>query len=139
MVASVVAGLGLATDSSTTVISSMLLSPVMGPVIGMSYGLVIWDLPLIRRSIRNELVSVLIGVAFGVGIGGACYWTPMAQLWPTHEMISRGSRVTFLAGEPRCRWADADVWNRPHSPVPCIARLSHRLLLRIGRCPERLG
>lgn len=31
-IASIVAGLGLATDSATTVISSMLLSPIMGPV-----------------------------------------------------------------------------------------------------------
>ncbi|KAL7547305.1 hypothetical protein ACHAWF_010626 [Thalassiosira exigua] len=80
MVASVVAGLGLATDSSTTVISSMLLSPIMGPVIGMSYGLIISDLKLIKRSMRNEIVSIIICVIFGLIIG--------AQL----------SLVFFLAG-----------------------------------------
>ncbi len=68
-VASIVAGLGLATNSETTVISSMLLSPIMGPVIGMSYGLIIWDLPLIKRSARNELLSILactiLGMLFG--------------------------------------------------------------------------
>jgi len=36
VIASIVAGMGLATNSSTSVISSMLLSPIMGPVIGMS-------------------------------------------------------------------------------------------------------
>lgn len=36
VIASIVAGMGLATGSSTEVISSMLLSPIMGPVIGMS-------------------------------------------------------------------------------------------------------
>ena len=66
LVASVVAGLGLALDSSTTVISSMLLSPIMGPVLGMSYGLVIWDWTLIKRSMRNETVSIVICVLFGV-------------------------------------------------------------------------
>ena len=40
-VASIIAGIGLAIDSSTTVISSMLLSPIMGPVLGISYGLII--------------------------------------------------------------------------------------------------
>lgn len=69
LVASVVAGLGLALDSSTTVISSMLLSPIMGPVLGMSYGLVIWDWTLIKRSMRNETVSIVICVLFGVLIG----------------------------------------------------------------------
>ena len=33
---SIVAGIGLAIDSATTVISSMLLSPIMGPVLGMA-------------------------------------------------------------------------------------------------------
>lgn len=68
-VASIVAGLGLATNSATTVISSMLLSPIMGPVIGMSYGLIIWDLPLIKRSARNELLSILACVIFGMLFG----------------------------------------------------------------------
>ena len=36
MIASIIAGLGLALDSSTTVISSMLLSPIMGPVCSYS-------------------------------------------------------------------------------------------------------
>ena len=40
-----------------------------GPVIGMSYGLVIWDLPLIKRSARNEIFSVVICVVLGLIIG----------------------------------------------------------------------
>ncbi|KAL7529526.1 hypothetical protein ACHAXR_003014 [Thalassiosira sp. AJA248-18] len=100
MVASVVASLGLATDSSTTVISSMLLSPIMGPVIGMSYGLIIWDLPLIKRSARNEVLSILVCIIFGLIIGACCVWTQMAEDWPTNEMLSRGTRTTFLAGFP---------------------------------------
>ena len=68
-VASIVASLGLATNSATTVISSMLLSPIMGPVIGMSYGLIIWDLALIKRSARNELLSILACIIFGMLFG----------------------------------------------------------------------
>lgn len=100
MVASIVAGLGLATDSSTTVISSMLLSPIMGPVIGMSYGLIIWDLPLIKRSMKNEILSIIICVIFGVLLALFCGKTHMAGRWPTKEMLSRGTRETFLAGIP---------------------------------------
>jgi len=101
IVASVVAGLGLASDSSTTVISSMLLSPIMGPVIGMSYGVVIWDLPLVKRSARNEILSIAICVLLGFIIGLCCHWTEMAKdLWPTQEMINRGTRTTFLCGIP---------------------------------------
>jgi len=57
------------------VISSMLLSPIMGPVIGMSYGLVIWDLQLqlIKRSARNEIVSVILCIVYGLIIGKRCF------------------------------------------------------------------
>jgi len=48
------AGLALATDSATTVISSMIHLPLMGPVIGMSYGFIIWDVSLIKKSARND-------------------------------------------------------------------------------------
>jgi len=99
-IASIVAGLGLATDSATTVISSMLLSPIMGPVIGMSYGLIIWDIPLIKRSARNELLSILACIIFGMIIGVTTFWTTMAEEWPTPEMKSRATRVTFLTGFP---------------------------------------
>jgi hypothetical protein len=65
VIASIIAGLGLTLDSSTTVISSMLLSPIMGPVIGMAYGVVISDWALIKRSMRNELVSIMICLTLG--------------------------------------------------------------------------
>jgi len=101
LIAIIVAGVGLTTDSSTTVVSSMLLSPIMGPVIGMSYGLIIWDLPLIKRSVRNEMVSILICIVLGIIIGLATFWTPMAELsWPTVEMYNRCTRQSFLAGIP---------------------------------------
>ena len=87
LVSSIVAGIGLATDSATTVISSMLLSPIMGPVIGMAYGLVIWDWPLIKRSARHEILSIVCCIVLGLIIGACCSWTRMAhETWPTHEM-----------------------------------------------------
>jgi uncharacterized hydrophobic protein (TIGR00271 family) len=100
MIACIVAGLGLATDSSTTVISSMLLSPLMGPVIGMSYGFIIWDVPLIKKSVRNELVSIVICLFFGLIIGTSTFWTIMSESWPTMEMYNRGTRQSFLVGFP---------------------------------------
>ena len=63
-VASIIAGIGLAIDSSTTVISSMLLS-----LLGMSYGLIIWDIPLIKQSMKNELLSIMYIIIFGFLIG----------------------------------------------------------------------
>ena len=69
MVASIVAGIGLAIDSATTVISSMLLSPIMGPVLGMAYGVIIWDIDLIKRSMRNEVLSIIVCLILGLLVG----------------------------------------------------------------------
>ncbi|KAL9179911.1 hypothetical protein ACHAXT_007881 [Thalassiosira profunda] len=100
-ISSVIAGIGLAIDSVTTIISSMLLSPIMGPVIGMSYGLIIWDWPLIKRSARNEILSIVCCIVLGFIIGACCSWTEMAEdTWPTFEMWNRATRKTFLSGIP---------------------------------------
>ena len=69
MVASIVAGIGLAIDSAKTVISSMLLSPIMGPVLGMAYGVIIWDIDLIKRSMRNEVLSIIVCIFLGLLVG----------------------------------------------------------------------
>ena len=100
IIASVVAGLGLASDSPSTVVSSMLLSPIMGPVIGMSYGVIIWDVPLIKRSALIESVSIFLCLVLGAVVGLCTLWTDLAESWPTSEMKSRGTRETFLCGIP---------------------------------------
>lgn len=100
IVASIVAALGLMTNSSTTVISSMLLSPIMGPVIGMSYGLVIWDIDLIKKSAKVELISIIICILFGCIITICVSWTQVADGWATDEMLARGTKQTFLTGIP---------------------------------------
>ena len=100
LTASIVAGLGLVTGSSVTVISSMLLSPIMGPVIGMAYGFFVWDWPLIKRSLKNELLSILLCVIFGLIIGSCTFMLQVAELWPTEEMLSRCTKSSFYAGIP---------------------------------------
>lgn len=54
---------------TTALITCTYLHITRGPVIGMSYGLCIWDLPLIYRSARNEIMSIIVCVIFGLIIG----------------------------------------------------------------------
>ena len=49
---------------------------------------------------RNELLSIIVCIIFGLIIGATCVWTDMASQWPTNEMMSRGTRTTFLCGIP---------------------------------------
>ena len=61
-------------------------------------GLIIQDVPLIKRSMKNEILSVLLCIVLGLIIGAGCSWTDMAKDWPTTEMEGRASPTTLYAG-----------------------------------------
>lgn len=100
LVSSVIAGLGLVSNSNTSIIASMLVSPIMGPVVGLAYGTTIGDRKLFIKSFRNECISLVVCVIIGMVI--ACFTGPTAlsDNWPTAEMISRGTKQNFLVALP---------------------------------------
>ncbi len=53
IIAIFIASLGLNTNSAAVIIGAMLISPLMGPIIGMGFGLGTYDFDLIKRSFRN--------------------------------------------------------------------------------------
>jgi hypothetical protein len=71
LVASVIAGLGLVSNSTATIIASMLVSPIMGPVIALGYGTTICDRKMIKLALRNKVISLAFCIVIGVIIG-AC-------------------------------------------------------------------
>lgn len=58
-----VASLGLNTNSTAVIIGAMLISPLMGPIIGIGLAIGITDFDLLRRSGRNLLIAAAISVA----------------------------------------------------------------------------
>lgn len=52
-----IASLGLNTNSTAVIIGAMLISPLMGPIIGIGLGVGIQDFELIKRSLRNLLMA----------------------------------------------------------------------------------
>ena len=58
-----VASLGLNTNSAAVIIGAMLISPLMGPIIGMGLGIGINDFMLFKRAAKNYLVATLFSVA----------------------------------------------------------------------------
>lgn len=60
--AMVIACIGLNTDSLGAVIGAMLISPLMGPIVGFSFGLSLNDAALKRKGIRNWLWMTLISL-----------------------------------------------------------------------------
>ena len=62
MFAILIASLGLNVNSTAVIIGAMLISPLMGPIIGMGLSVGINDLDLLKQSAKNYLVATLISV-----------------------------------------------------------------------------
>lgn len=52
-----IASLGLNTNSTAVIIGAMLISPLMGPIIGIGLGIGITDFELLKRSLRNLVIA----------------------------------------------------------------------------------
>lgn len=62
ILAILIASLGLNTNSTAVIIGAMLISPLMGPIIGIGLGVGIHDFTLIQRCIRNLIMAACIAV-----------------------------------------------------------------------------
>lgn len=85
-----VASLGLNTNSAAVIIGAMLISPLMGPIIGMGLGIGIYDFDLLRRSWHNYIVATLFSVATAT-----IYFllTPIAEA--QSELLARTSPTIY--------------------------------------------
>ena len=57
-----IASVGLNANSTAVVIGAMLISPLMGPILGMGMSLAINDVETLRKSIKNFVVMVVLSV-----------------------------------------------------------------------------
>ncbi len=57
-----IASLGLNTNSTAVIIGAMLISPLMGPIMGFGFGLGTNDFSLVNKSIRNFLIMFVLSV-----------------------------------------------------------------------------
>lgn len=58
----VVASVGLNVNSTAVIIGAMLISPLMGPIIGAGFGLGIFDFVLLKRSLKNLLIATIVSL-----------------------------------------------------------------------------
>ena len=57
VLAILIASLGLNTNSTAVIIGAMLISPLMGPIIGLGLGVGIHDFDLLKRCLRNLVIA----------------------------------------------------------------------------------
>lgn len=81
-----IASLGLNTDSVAVIIGAMLISPLMGPIIGMGLGIGIHDYGLMRRGLKNILMAIL-----GSVIASAIFFLISPQYEGSSQLLARTS------------------------------------------------
>jgi len=92
IISAIVAAIGLITNNPAIVVASMVIAPLMGPVLALSYGWVINDNFLIKESLKTELIGFAISVGIGVLFGFFAVFMPEFQdvnNLPT-EIVIRG-------------------------------------------------
>lgn len=82
--ATAIATLGLLQDSAAVVIGAMLVSPLLGPIMGVGFGLATLEPTLIKRS----LITLAAGMGAAIGIAMLLVWlSPIADV--TGELSAR--------------------------------------------------
>lgn len=58
----VIASVGLNVNSTAVIIGAMLISPLMGPIVGAGFGLGMYDFELVKKSIKNILIATAVSL-----------------------------------------------------------------------------
>lgn len=58
----VIASVGLNVNSTAVIIGAMLISPLMGPIVGMGFALAIYDFSLLKKSAKNLLIATAVSL-----------------------------------------------------------------------------
>ncbi|CAD0008685.1 DUF389 domain-containing protein [Flavobacterium chungangense] len=59
----IVASVGLNVNSTAVIIGAMLISPLMGPIVGAGFALGIYDFSLLKKSLNNLLIATVVSLA----------------------------------------------------------------------------
>ncbi len=85
-----IASLGLNVNSTAVIIGAMLISPLMGPIIGLGLSVGIDDFDLLKRSVRNYLLATVISV-----ITATIYFTLTPLSEAQSELLARTSPTLY--------------------------------------------
>ncbi|KAH8031949.1 hypothetical protein HPB51_022147 [Rhipicephalus microplus] len=106
ILAGMIAALGLMDNSVVSIIAAMLVSPLMGPIAAITFGIIIRDKSLVKVGLRTELCGLCLCLVFGFFFGlimaywgdiqGPGGWGP--NTWPNSEQTARGQWRSLWVG-----------------------------------------
>lgn len=89
-IAILIASIGLNINSSAVIIGAMLISPLMGPIIGMGYSIATYDFVLLRQALRNYGFAVIASL-----ITSFLYFTLSPVSTAHSEILARTSPTIY--------------------------------------------
>lgn len=108
ILAGMIAALGLMDNNVVSIIAAMLVSPLMGPIMAITFGIIVRDTALTKLGLKTELIGLFICLLFGFFFGllnafwgdippyEGTSWSP--SRWPNPEMSSRGHWRSLWVG-----------------------------------------
>ena len=87
----IIASVGLNVNSIPVIIGAMLISPVMGPILGFGYSLGVQDTQLLKDSLRN--LAIMVGISI---VASTVFFllSPLRLEHPT-ELLARTNPTTY--------------------------------------------
>lgn len=89
ILAILIASLGLNTNSTAVIIGAMLISPLMGPIIGIGLGVGIHDFDLLKRCVRNLIMAA------GLSVIAATLYFLISPVNEQHSELRRALRPLY--------------------------------------------
>ena len=90
VISTMIAGFGLAMNSTAVIIGAMLVAPLMTPIFGMALALIRSDAHLLGQATRAEIAGIVAAILMGVVLGKL-----YPALEPTPEMLARTQPQLF--------------------------------------------
>lgn len=85
-----IASLGLNTNSTAVIIGAMLISPLMGPIIGMGFSMGVYDMALLKESLRNFAIMIVVSL-----VTSAIFFTLPLISFDKSELLARTTPTTY--------------------------------------------
>ena len=88
--ATMIASLGLNVDSAAVIIGAMLISPIMGPIMGVGLSLGINDFELLKKSLRNLTLMFIVAI-----VASTLYFFLSPLSANSSELLARTTPTTY--------------------------------------------
>lgn len=86
----IVASIGLNMNSTAVVIGAMLISPLMGPIVGAGFALGMYDFELFKKALKNLFIATIVGLVVSAFY---FYLSPFKET--QSEILSRTSPTIY--------------------------------------------